>query len=159
MQLKAQASVPLQVAGDEYPPIKRKAFECGVFLPRSFSCLYYTQWVSWPLILHPDSLRRRQHRSGAGVALSACWQRHRRSSARDRHPQNHAQLCRRGQVHGLHPARLPRQEYWRALPFPPPGDLPHLGTEPASPASLALPGRFSGLSHTSVLGTRGKIVS
>jgi len=61
--------------------------------------------------------------------------------------------------HGLHPARLPRQEYWRALPFPPPGDLPHLGTEPASPASLALPGRFSGLSHTSVLGTRGKIVS
>ena len=27
-----------------------------------------------------------------------------------------------------------RQEYWRGLPFPPPGDLPHPGTEPASPA-------------------------
>ena len=26
-----------------------------------------------------------------------------------------------------------RQEYWRGLPFPPPGDLPNPGTEPASP--------------------------
>jgi len=31
-----------------------------------------------------------------------------------------------------------RQEYWNGLPFPPPGDLPHPGTEPASPTSLAL---------------------
>ena len=27
-----------------------------------------------------------------------------------------------------------RQEYWAGLPFPPPGDLPHPGIEPASPA-------------------------
>ena len=27
-----------------------------------------------------------------------------------------------------------RQEYWSGLPFPPPGDLPHPGMEPASPA-------------------------
>ena len=30
-----------------------------------------------------------------------------------------------------------RQEYWRGLPCPPPGDLPDLGIEPASPVSLA----------------------
>ena len=35
--------------------------------------------------------------------------------------------------------RFPRQEYWSGLPFPPPGDLPDSGTEPASPA---LAGRF-----------------
>ena len=27
-----------------------------------------------------------------------------------------------------------RQEYWSGLPFPPPGDLSVLGTEPTSPA-------------------------
>jgi len=27
-----------------------------------------------------------------------------------------------------------RQEYWRGLPFPPPGDLPNPGMESASPA-------------------------
>ena len=27
-----------------------------------------------------------------------------------------------------------RQEYWNGLPFPPPGDLPHPGMEPESPA-------------------------
>ena len=27
-----------------------------------------------------------------------------------------------------------RQECWSGLPFPPPGDLPKSGTEPASPA-------------------------
>ena len=32
-----------------------------------------------------------------------------------------------------------RQEYWSGLLFPPPGDLPYLGIEPASPA---LAGRF-----------------
>ena len=31
------------------------------------------------------------------------------------------------------------QEYWSGLPFPPPGDLPNPGIEPASPA---LAGRF-----------------
>ena len=35
-----------------------------------------------------------------------------------------------------------RQEYWSALPFPPPGDLLNPGIEPASPASLALADGF-----------------
>jgi len=35
-----------------------------------------------------------------------------------------------------------RQEYWRELPFPPPGDLSNPGTEPESPASPALAGNF-----------------
>ena len=50
---------------------------------------------------------------------------------------------------------FPRQEYWRGLPFPSPGDLPHPGIEPESPAlaggffttespgKLMLYGRFS----------------
>ena len=29
---------------------------------------------------------------------------------------------------------FPRQEYWRGLPFPPPGDLPNPGIKPVSPA-------------------------
>ena len=32
---------------------------------------------------------------------------------------------------------FPRQEYWRGLPFPSPGDLPNPGIEPWSPALLA----------------------
>ena len=35
-----------------------------------------------------------------------------------------------------------RQEYWRGLPFPPPGDLPDPGIEPPSPASAASAGGF-----------------
>ena len=35
-----------------------------------------------------------------------------------------------------------RQEYWRGLPFPPPGDLPNPGIEPATHASPALAGGF-----------------
>ena len=35
-----------------------------------------------------------------------------------------------------------RQEYWSGLPFPTPGDLPDPGSEPASPVSPALAGRF-----------------
>ena len=35
-----------------------------------------------------------------------------------------------------------RQEYWNGLPFPPPGDLPHPGIEPRSPAFPALAGGF-----------------
>ena len=31
----------------------------------------------------------------------------------------------------------PRQEYWSGLPFPPPGDLPHPGIEPESPALVS----------------------
>ena len=36
------------------------------------------------------------------------------------------------------------QEYWRGLPFPPSGDLPNPGMEPASPA---LPANFLPLHH------------
>ena len=32
---------------------------------------------------------------------------------------------------------FPRQEYWSGLPFPPPGDLPDTGVEPASHVSCA----------------------
>ena len=32
---------------------------------------------------------------------------------------------------------FPRQEYWRELPFPPPGELPKPGTEHSSPALQA----------------------
>ena len=35
-----------------------------------------------------------------------------------------------------------RQEYWNGLPFPPAGDLPDPGIEPASPASTVLAGGF-----------------
>ena len=35
------------------------------------------------------------------------------------------------------PMEFSRQECWSGLPFPPPGDLPHLGTEPGSPALKA----------------------
>ena len=34
---------------------------------------------------------------------------------------------------------FPRQEYWRVLPFAPPGDLADLGIKPTSPT---LTGRF-----------------
>ena len=35
-----------------------------------------------------------------------------------------------------------RQEFWSGLPFPPPGDLPNPGTEPASLMFPALAGEF-----------------
>ena len=35
-----------------------------------------------------------------------------------------------------------RQGYWSGLLLPPPGDLPDSGTEPTSPVSPALAGRF-----------------
>ena len=41
-----------------------------------------------------------------------------------------------------------RQEYWSGFPFPPPGDLPDLGTEPTSLTSPALAGRFFTISST-----------
>ena len=37
---------------------------------------------------------------------------------------------------------FPRQEWWSGLPFPPPGDLLNLETEPASLASPELAGTF-----------------
>ena len=41
-----------------------------------------------------------------------------------------------------------RQEYWSGLPYPPPGDLPNPGIEPASLTSPALAGRFFTTSAT-----------
>ena len=35
-----------------------------------------------------------------------------------------------------------RQEYWRGLLFPPPGNLPNPGIKPVSPAAPALAGGF-----------------
>ena len=37
---------------------------------------------------------------------------------------------------------FPRQEYWRGLPLPPPGDLPNPGMEPGSRVSPSLAGGF-----------------
>ena len=42
---------------------------------------------------------------------------------------------------------VPRQEHWSGLPFPSPGELPHPGIEPTSPASPALQGDSLPLSH------------
>ena len=44
--------------------------------------------------------------------------------------------------------RFSRQEYWKALPFPPPGDLPNPGTELKSPTSPALAGGLLTMSAT-----------
>ena len=41
-----------------------------------------------------------------------------------------------------------RQEYWSGLPCCPPGDLPHAGIEPGSPASSVLAGGFFTTSTT-----------
>ena len=41
-----------------------------------------------------------------------------------------------------------RQEYWSGLPYPPPGDLPNPGIEPASLMSPALAGGFFTTSAT-----------
>ena len=47
-----------------------------------------------------------------------------------------------------------RQEYWSGLPCPPPGDLPHPGIEPRSPALQAdsLPSEPPVLLHTKSVG-------
>ena len=56
-----------------------------------------------------------------------------------------------------------RQEYWSGLPFPSPGDLPHLGIEPGSPTLPAdsLPSDLPGKppSEQSVFPTLGKLLS
>ena len=44
--------------------------------------------------------------------------------------------------------RFSRQEYWNGLPFPPPGELPNPGTEPASLMSPALADGFFTTSTT-----------
>ena len=50
----------------------------------------------------------------------------------------------------LHPLSMGffRQEYWSGLPFPTSGDLHNPGTEPTSPASPVLAGRFFTISVT-----------
>ena len=49
-----------------------------------------------------------------------------------------------------------RQEYWRGLPFPSPGDLSNPGIEPVSLTSPALAGGFLTACATRGLGDRGK---
>ena len=44
--------------------------------------------------------------------------------------------------------RFPRQEYWKSLPLPSPGDLPNSGIKPTSLVSPALAGRFFTTSAT-----------
>ena len=44
-----------------------------------------------------------------------------------------------------------RQEYWSGLPFPPPGDLPDPGIEPASPVHPALQADILPLSYGEAL--------
>ena len=43
---------------------------------------------------------------------------------------------------------LSKQEYWNGLPYPPPGDLPNSGIEPAYLMSPALAGGFFTASST-----------
>ena len=50
---------------------------------------------------------------------------------------------------------FPRQEHWRGLPFPSPGDLTHPGIEPTSPASPALQAESLLLSHRGALDYTG----
>ena len=53
-------------------------------------------------------------------------------------------LCGHGTVALQAPLSMEfsRQEHWRGLPWPPPGDLPNSGTEPTPLASPALAGGF-----------------
>ena len=46
------------------------------------------------------------------------------------------------EVLGVSLVEFSRPYYWSGLPLPPPGDLPDPGTEPVSPAALALAGGF-----------------
>ena len=57
------------------------------------------------------------------------------------HAQLYPALCNPMDYSPIAPLSMgfPRQEEWSGLPFPPPGDLPDLGIEPASPA---LAGRY-----------------
>ena len=47
-----------------------------------------------------------------------------------------------------------RLEYWSGYLFPSPGDLPHPGIKPKSPASPALAGRFFALCHLETPGNQ-----
>ena len=57
-------------------------------------------------------------------------------------------------VHHVSPSMgFSKQEYWNALPFPSPGDLPNPGIEPVSPALQAdpLPSQSSGKPKSELL--------
>ena len=74
--------------------------------------------------------------------LAGC-QRHSKSLCAD--PFSHVQLFATPWTIAHHVSlskRFPRQEYQSGLPFPIPGDLPNPGTEPPSPMSPTLAGRF-----------------
>ena len=70
------------------------------------------------------------------------------------HPNSYAKeclpLCAPWTAGGQVPlsVEFSRQEYWRGLPFPAPGDLPDPGIEPTSFASPALAGGFFTTSTT-----------
>ena len=55
-----------------------------------------------------------------------------------------------------------RQEYWNGLPFPSPGDLPHPGIEPRSPALKAdtlpsePPGKSPKIRHLNIISIQRK---
>ena len=57
---------------------------------------------------------------------------------------SHSDVSNSLRSHGLYPARLlcpwgfSRQEHWNGLPFPSPGDFPHLEIKPRSPALQAI---------------------
>ena len=51
--------------------------------------------------------------------------------------------------------RIPREEYWRGLPFPPPGDIPDPGIEPVSPALAG--GFFTTEPPRKPPGTKGEV--
>ena len=52
-----------------------------------------------------------------------------------------------------------RQEYWRGLPCPPPGDLPHPGIEPVSSALQADSLLLSHWGSPHITGTRANLLS
>ena len=56
--------------------------------------------------------------------------------------QSRLTLCERAAHRAPLSLGFSRQERWSGLPFPPLADLPHPGVQLASPASLALAGRF-----------------
>ena len=58
---------------------------------------------------------------------------------------SHIQLCATPRIIACKAPlsmKLFRQEYWRGLPYPSPGDLPNPGIKPTSLTSTALAGRF-----------------
>ena len=65
------------------------------------------------------------------------------------HAQSYPTLCDPTDCSPQTPLSMgfPRQEYWRGLPFPSPGDLADPGIELPSPESPAISGGFFTLSH------------